>query len=153
MTPFIASATTRGREFAARLFNAATQEDLRGLIAQMTAASGFGPDGHLRLPAPADEFIFHIAVAQRDGAVPERLRVSSYDAAGLVAMNARAYLEALYAFERAQELARCRDRQKRIEDIRRLLVARGELAPPPTAPAARSKPARSSRAPRSTRGR
>lgn len=152
MSPFISTATPLGRELARRLFNATSKEDFSDLIAEMTAALRPGPDGHLPVCAPADEFIFHIALAQRGGPIPNRVRVCSYDAAGFAAMGARAYSEALFAFEHAQEIARCPERKKRIEDIRRLLVARGELVPP-GAPASRRQPARASGTPRSARAR
>lgn len=152
MSSFISTATPLGRELARRLFNATRQEDFHDLIAEMTAALRPGPDGHLPDRAPADDFVFHIALAQRGGAIPNKLRVCSYDAAGFAAMGAHAYPEALFAFEHAQEIARCPARKKRIEDIRHLLVARDELVPP-TGPASCRQRAPSSVARRSARTR
>lgn len=125
MTPFIATATPFGRELAVRLFDAKQKEDFRELADEMMAAYGPGVDGRLPDRAPADQFLFHIAVGHREDG-PLRVRVAAFDAAATVAISARAFHEALYALARAQDLAPCRERACRVENIRRLLIARGE---------------------------
>lgn len=130
MTPFLATITERGSELVRRLREAKKREDMEALIRQMTADFAAELAGRTQYSA-ADQFAFFFAMGQRPDGLP-RARAASYDAAGMAAMAARAYREALFVLGKAEELVRSKERQERIRRIRALLVARGELpAPPP----------------------
>ena len=135
MTVFLSTATPRGIELVAKLRAAGTREKMKELMERMKAdfvnELAGGP-----AYTPADRFAFFLAAAERTTELP-RASAAAYDAAGQTAMMARAYPEALLAFESAEQLHPCPERQLRMKSLRQLLSGSSrplESAPPPRRP-------------------
>lgn len=119
MTTFLSGVTPRGSERVRRVREAANAEEMRAIMQQMTvdftAELAHGP-----IFTAADEYMFWLTIAARPE-LPARVSAASYDGAAQTALSARAFHEALVAFEQAEDARPCPERRKTIVLLRRAL--------------------------------
>lgn len=143
MTTFLSGVTPRGSERVRRVREAATAEEMRAIMQQMTvdftAELAHGP-----IFTAADEYLFQLAIAGRPG-LPARASAASYDGAAHLAISAKALGAALLALEKAEEVRSSPVRRKTIAQLRRALFP--EMADEQTTKKRRSRQPRRERQP------